>query len=749
MSKRDRDRLDPFQRGDLEEVADEIYGKPAPFLDAGRIVAVSTNIDAIWADVKQPRRAVPASIRLHWNGNPVDVAEMLNQWHIIAGKTAVVDVYAILQGNGEGFEVENAPAIFTGYLELLRLAASIRKEGLINPISIVEFSGRNVIETGERRWLAYHMLRQYMGDEWAKIPARKSEERDYVWRQAAENTARRELNAIGMARQLALLIMETRRGIEGQSYNDFDELVIAGGCDRKFYAQIANGNVHRVPRGMGERIQGAMNLSEKRLADYRKLLKLTEDEVVNDALWIRGDVGDWPEFTLREVVSTLPDGKVREIVTRENWTLGDLREAMEGAKNQAPSPPLPTGISFGHPQGEGGQDVPPTPSTEFQILDKVRTPGGHIGTVVRVNGRLLDVQTVNGLKAYLAEHLTLVSRAREEEQETPPQPLPTSQAHGEGQRNARIPVQRINLDDYPDVMALGAWIERYKALKKVRGADELLFTQTAYGAVALREDAKKAFGIGMDMAHEYENTEHGMAFFLKDLSGLDEFAKRCSVAIYKDYANQPAVNTFWVKHVMNKKAAVPTVKMSETGKEIPVLDGIPVGNAVRIDHNGKIGQLLGVSYKDDEEPGYMVRVDGKTEETWREALTDLGMSYADWVKPSPPTIPQGGNETGTDKADSLILPDDHDYVIGYGSAEWQFLNAMREAARLLEDHDTEKAMTELIQMTSTEARRWEGKGGIRMLLDGYSDHMLQVLAGWQEVRLQNVLHQIETAGQDA
>jgi len=494
MSKRDRNRLDAFGRaGDLEEVADEIYGASAPSLDVGRVVAVPTPIDTIWADVKQPRRAVPASIRLHWNGNPDDVAELLNQWHMIASKTASIDVYAILQGNGEGLAFEDAPAIFMGYLELLRLAASIVKEGLINPISIIEEGGRFLIETGERRWLAYHILRAYMGESWGKVPASRSNGRDYVWRQATENTARRQLNAIGMARQLALLIMETRRGLDGQEYNDYDELVLSGGCDRKFYAQIANGNIHRIPRGMGERIQGAMNLSEKRIADYRKLLKLTEDDVVNDALWIRGDVEDWPEFTLREIHSTLQDGKVREIVTAENWTLADLREAMEGAKSTPPQPqsnltPSPS------PQAERGVNAdkvptPPEPIVTFQVLDKVRTPAGHMGTVIRVSGRHVDVQTVNGVRVYFAEGLTLMSRTRDESEEPPPLPRPQSIGEGKESNAGRLPIQRVTLEDYPEVERVSGYIPPNTHFYIIRhGGAEWQFLNAMREAARLLED---------------------------------------------------------------------------------------------------------------------------------------------------------------------------------------------------------------------------------------------------------------------
>jgi hypothetical protein len=81
---------------------------------------------------------------------------------------------------------------------------------------------------------------------------------------------------------------------------------------------VADGNVHRIPKGMGERIQAAMGLSMEQLSRYRALLKMTDDEQVNDALWTRSDVESWAEGAIREAY-TLPIGKVRAVVEREQW----------------------------------------------------------------------------------------------------------------------------------------------------------------------------------------------------------------------------------------------------------------------------------------------------------------------------------------------------------------------------------------------------------------------------------------------
>ncbi|MBZ0293926.1 MAG: ParB N-terminal domain-containing protein [Anaerolineae bacterium] len=374
--------IDPFDR--TPEAADKaIFGTGATeAFPETRIVATPTDVMKIWADVKQPRRAVPASIRMHWNGNPDDVAELLNRWYMVAKSRAGVeiDILEILNGRGEGLEVDQKPAIYQEYIELLWLAQSIHKDGLLHPISIISQAGRNLIESGERRWLAYHVLKTWVGDAYAKIPAIKTDGVDYVWRQAAENTARRQLNAISMARQLALLIMASRDHLDGQTYDDFDQMVNQGGCDRRYYAQVANGQVHRVPKGMGERIQSAMGLSMHQLSRYRNLLRLTEDEAINDALWIQADTENGAEGTLRYIVDRLPIGNLRQIVLKSSdWTLEDLRNLADTLPFGKVSPSDGPGTAQNTAQGQTSTLPQTNSSTPLQRPPEVGS-GSSVGT---------------------------------------------------------------------------------------------------------------------------------------------------------------------------------------------------------------------------------------------------------------------------------------------------------------------------------------------------------------------------------
>ncbi len=365
-------------------------------LDSGRVVARPTSIMAIHADPKQPRRAIPASIRLHWDGDPLEVVPMLGSWHVIA-ETAenerrakldpplaaiTFDVIALLNGEGEGLDTDKFPSITQEYLSLVRLAAGIKADGLINPITVVESDGKLLIESGERRWLAYHLLNTYLGDQWAKIPAAKGNTNDSVWRQATENTQRRALNAIGMARQIALLIMAARGTppiAEGSPYREYEEIVTGGVSDRRYYAQVADGNAHRIPKGMGERIQGAMGLGMEQISQYRALLHLTDDEQVNDVIWTRADVENWPEGWLRDI-RTLTPVKVSEVISRASWTIDDLKALKEPVAQPAPRFDFPPPLT-----------PPRRPVTSEWMNKRVRTKGNETGTVIAVDGDLIKV----------------------------------------------------------------------------------------------------------------------------------------------------------------------------------------------------------------------------------------------------------------------------------------------------------------------------------------------------------------------
>jgi hypothetical protein len=175
-------------------------------------------------------------------------------------------------------------------IQTVDLAVSIRESGLTNPITVVhQHDNTYQIETGERRWLAYHLLNLLSdGNDWSEIPARIMDTVD-VWRQASENSARQNLNAIGIARQLALLLMDLYGMDKFAPIDDFT-------FEQEFYAQVADGNAYRIPRGKSADLLAATGLKHPdQLRHYRTLLRLDPD------VWIYADDHNVTEGEIRNI----------------------------------------------------------------------------------------------------------------------------------------------------------------------------------------------------------------------------------------------------------------------------------------------------------------------------------------------------------------------------------------------------------------------------------------------------------------
>lgn len=306
-----RDGINPFEQSpDSLTAADaQIYGQPGPpAIITGRIVARPLNIYELMPDPTQPRRAVPSQVMDTWNRSPETVGDMLATWWQLATDEAGFEIPVAAHLQGEETERSTSQngrdmgVMERGFMDLVELAASIRRDGLIEPIMVAPTgNGLNQIVVGERRWLAHHLLADVFRDDDAfrKIAAVTTDKAD-VWKQAAENNNRVNLNAIGKARQLALLLMAVyaEQGHSFQPYEAFD-------YDREFYAQVADGGAFPIPYGAGERIVQAMGLKHNsQLRQFRALLRLP------DHYWRIGDDQDWTENRLRDYLK-----EMRESVT--------------------------------------------------------------------------------------------------------------------------------------------------------------------------------------------------------------------------------------------------------------------------------------------------------------------------------------------------------------------------------------------------------------------------------------------------
>lgn len=287
------DVLDDLNNGSgysLEETDKAIYSLGLPD-DSTKQIAKPISIFEIYPDPMQPRRAVPSVIRDKWDGTPENISDMLRFWtELIAQDRSdgVFDIDPYLLAQEEVQRPNIVKPLEVAFLELVEIAASIRQHGLTNPITVTRTPNGYRLETGERRWLAYHILHNYdiASKSWDRIPARLVNNID-VWRQASENGARSNLNAIGKARQLALLIMAIHQQ-KGAVFQSFDQMVQSGQSDRAFYAQVADGLRYPVT-GYGETVLNALGFKQpSQYREHRDLLRLP------DEVWQLADDLNWP-----------------------------------------------------------------------------------------------------------------------------------------------------------------------------------------------------------------------------------------------------------------------------------------------------------------------------------------------------------------------------------------------------------------------------------------------------------------------
>jgi hypothetical protein len=302
----------PFNN-DLEDYAKGLYNlrdDVTSDLPKGNVIAKHMPLRKIIPDLLQPRHLVPAAARAGWDGTPSGIPAMLVDWHeLVEGRLGKsLDARQFIQSETDELPDITVPdpdnpskrvvdPVALGYIKTLQLAGSILKDGQRNPTSVYRSGGLFVVETGERRLMACHLLKLYMGDEHDTVLATKIDQPS-IWMQVKENNVREELNAIGQARSLALLVMDMYADeVEFQAYND---LVQPGGSDRPYYAQVADGNEYRIKYGMGGEVQEAMGLPNRSmLSRYRALLEIPDD------LWVKADEEGWSEFAIRSKLDEL------------------------------------------------------------------------------------------------------------------------------------------------------------------------------------------------------------------------------------------------------------------------------------------------------------------------------------------------------------------------------------------------------------------------------------------------------------
>jgi hypothetical protein len=313
----------------LDQAASALFGTSNGLAtkDTGKQVANPLSIFNIQPDPIQPRRAIPHHVREKWDGNPHNIEKVFSDWletirhdRQSNGHEERFDLDAYLHGHDEGERPKQLGPLETTLIELAELAASIRRDGLTNPITVYS-TGVNQyqIETGERRWMSYHLLYISFPNErekWSKIPARVMPEAN-VWRQASENAARQDLNAIARSRQYAVLFMDLVKTYENKTFRPPHEFP----HEQAYYAQVLD---DPIPYGKAGLLNDAMGYKNRvMLKRYRDLLRLPH------VLWDLADDYNCPEGVLREIIDGTNEIDEAFALSRFHRWLNDQRTPKE------------------------------------------------------------------------------------------------------------------------------------------------------------------------------------------------------------------------------------------------------------------------------------------------------------------------------------------------------------------------------------------------------------------------------------
>ena len=304
------------------------YGDALSQIVDNRLIAEPVPIAEIHPDSAQPRRIMPSAVRSAWNGqtDSESMGALFSFWWSLvqSERGSEFDLHAHLEqissvtDERDGAEdrdeetlqkqvavPQRCGPIEKAWLSLIAHASTIRRETITNPITAVQCGpGEYIIETGERRFMAFQMLAWAYPAEaarWQKIPVRRVENAS-VWRQATENGSRQNLSSIGKARQYALLLMEAVKEAEPtKRFRTFVE------CEDEytFYRQAHD---QRIPHLFRDRIAKAMGVtSPGELARYRSILGL------DPLIWEFADDYDVALSNLLPLIQLSPEEALRRL----------------------------------------------------------------------------------------------------------------------------------------------------------------------------------------------------------------------------------------------------------------------------------------------------------------------------------------------------------------------------------------------------------------------------------------------------
>ena len=263
--------------------ADMLGGNGFEMLQDNSLRVERILLDLVRPNPLQARRVLPEHVYQEFHADRMTPTQALREvvkLTKIAAKQngrPFENVMDLLGGFKE--EDDSEPTALTPIEQLLRdltnLAVTIRDDGQVNPLTVVDASigvtQRFRIETGERRywatWLLKDFIPGYQGD--GMIPCLIiPQEKESPFRQAKENTTRAELNAVAMARQIALLLLYVH-GVNMPS----------GPVKMDFYRQALDLDL-RGKREYTEAVYSSLGgMSKQRFHQYKSLLHLSDEAI--------------------------------------------------------------------------------------------------------------------------------------------------------------------------------------------------------------------------------------------------------------------------------------------------------------------------------------------------------------------------------------------------------------------------------------------------------------------------------------
>lgn len=327
MPKSDSRRVDEL----LATVSQDMFGVFPQTLQDHSIRVERLLLEMVRPDPVQPRRVLPEAIHFTFHSNRLTPTQALRELVQLVQVTArqrgrpFSSVLELLPRADE--EHDEDPQVVLSPEEqvlsdLVNLAVTIRDDGQINPLTVVDVSQGATrlfrIETGERRYWATWLLRdfipEYAGDGMLPCIINPAE-RSSIFRQAKENTARSGLTAIAMARQAALLLLT----VHGYQIPDYP-------VNHDFYRQALDLDL-RSKRAYTDVILSSMGGIEKAQFSRIKALLRLSDEALELA-----DRHNLDEKKLRYVALLAPEYHaeiVRQIIDF-NLTSKQVKELCEG-----------------------------------------------------------------------------------------------------------------------------------------------------------------------------------------------------------------------------------------------------------------------------------------------------------------------------------------------------------------------------------------------------------------------------------